>query len=293
MRVARVLGWGWVMLAVAVAQAQVPSQRVLEELFGEGTHAYYAGQLRRAYQMLSQAIAGGLQDPRAYYMRGVVLERLGRPEQAAKDFYRGAELEVRLEADGVAINRFLMRVQGRVRVKLERIRRQVRTQVLRRILAERRARYQALQKRQTEVAIPEDQGPDPLADQSDQLPPASTTGPAAPQQPKQGGSTSQQPAQPSQAPATPAKTPAGEKEPKAEKSPSGAGVPRAGKPKPGTLQAALKALGKAFGGLVPKPKQMPQLPVPVPGVGPRLPGAPAPTPPKPNQNQQSDDPFDF
>ena len=267
----------------APAQEKKVDEALLEELFSTGTHAYYAGQFRQAYELLSEAIAGGLQDPRVFYMRGVVLHALGRPEQGERDFQKGAELEIRQQLEPQDVNGFLTRVQGHLRVKLEQIRRGERVKVLRRIQAERRARYQAIQQRQSEVSVPEKPGVDPLADQSelpadlagklkqpevkvvevDTPPPAST--PKTPKtEPK---------------PSTPA-TQAGKEKPSVA-----SGSPKA---KPGTLKATTKALGKVLGGLFSPPAKLPGG-LPLPGSG-NSGGAAPPKKPAPQPNK---DPFDF
>ncbi len=232
----------WLMMCAGVL-AQSPQQRVLEDLLSTGTHAFYAGEAQRAYELLSQAIQAGIKDPRAYYMRGVVLERLGRPQQAARDFRRAAQLEVLVSADPDEVDLFLMRVQGRVRVKLERIRRQVKVEALRRLRAWERARYEALQRRQKEVSIPEGTHPDPLADQSDQLvlPAGGDLG--------EGASGAERPSRP-QTPSTHSRQPSDQPSPD-KPSPSDLG-------KRQKLRSALYALGEAL-----LPKLQVQIPVPV------------------------------
>ncbi len=283
--------WFASLLAVVLVGATVkglPAQQknneaLLEELFSTGTHAYYAGQFRQAYELLSEAIAGGLQDPRVFYMRGVVLHALGRPEQGERDFRKGAELEVRQQLEPQDVNGFLTRVQGRLRVKLEQIRRQERVKVLRRIQAEQRARYQALQRRQSEVSVPEKPGVDPLADQSE-LPEELASKLTRPEVKVVEVDTPP--------PASAPNVPKSEPKPSApvaqagnEKPPAASGAP---KPKPGTLKATTKALGKVLGGLFSPPAKLPGG-LPLPGGG-NPSGAAPPQNPAP---QNDKDPFDF
>ncbi|GEM_PF-5878321 len=263
------------------AKQEEVSPEVLEELFSTGTHAYYAGEYRRAYELLSEAIEGGLADARVFYMRGVVLHALGRPEQGERDFRRGAELEVRQQAEPQDINGFLSRVQGRLRVKLETIRRAERLRVLRRIQAERRARYQAMLRRQQEVSVPEKPGVDPLADQGE-LPPELASKIKRPQVTLTEVKVPTTAAKTQPEPSPTASPPVAQNNPPSTPS-------NAPKPKPGTLKATGRVLGKILGGLFRPPANLPQGGVPLPGIGgPNPPGSPPqPAPP------QGNNPFDF
>jgi len=100
-----------------VAQAQ---QGLLEDLYGNGAHAYFAGQPMEAYELLNTAIESGSQDPRTYYFRGLTFLQLGRPEEANADFERGAELEAAQGGGFYNVDRALERIQGSVRLNIER-----------------------------------------------------------------------------------------------------------------------------------------------------------------------------
>lgn len=100
-----------------VAQAQ---QGLLEDLYGNGAHAYFAGQPMEAYELLNTAIESGSQDPRVYYFRGLTYLQLGRPEEANADFERGAELEASQGGGFYNVDRALERIQGSVRLNIER-----------------------------------------------------------------------------------------------------------------------------------------------------------------------------
>lgn len=97
---------------------------VLEETYGRGVHAYFAGQYTEAEQLFSTAIGQGLQDPRGHYFRGFALTRLGRSHEAESDFREGARLEANGTGRNVGIGRSMQRVQGSTRLKLEQIRRE-------------------------------------------------------------------------------------------------------------------------------------------------------------------------
>src|SRR3989442_2246350 len=81
------------LLALA-ATACCAQDAMLEELYGRGVHAFFAGNIRGSFDSLNAAISSGSRDPRAFYYRGLVLSRLGRPDEARDDFRKGAELEL-------------------------------------------------------------------------------------------------------------------------------------------------------------------------------------------------------
>src|SRR6188474_2476225 len=87
----------WAIAAVAVAcigPVCLGADAVLEDLYGRGVHAFFARNLSQAHELLTAAINGGSRDPRAYYYRGLVYSRLGRPDEARADMRKGAELEI-------------------------------------------------------------------------------------------------------------------------------------------------------------------------------------------------------
>ncbi len=104
-------------LAAQPSVDSVPTQAV----YGAGVHSFFAGQLGRSYDDLTNAIEAGSRDPRVYYFRGLAALRMGRTDEAEADFTKGAELEAdpqRLMVVDVA--RSLERVQGPDRLQLER-----------------------------------------------------------------------------------------------------------------------------------------------------------------------------
>ncbi|MFO0942194.1 MAG: hypothetical protein U0930_15770 [Pirellulales bacterium] len=92
------------------------AQSASSELYGEGVHRYFAHDYAGADQLLTEAIAGGSQDPRAYYFRGLTKEMMGSGGEA--DFEEGAKLES-AGRSGPMISYSLARVQGQVRAKIE------------------------------------------------------------------------------------------------------------------------------------------------------------------------------
>jgi hypothetical protein len=109
-------------------------------LSGRGVHAYYAGNMNDSLQYFSMAIDNGIQDPRAYYFRGMVHEVTGRPEQAESDWQMGAQMEANGKANP-SIGRSLSRIQGTSRLKLESIRQKAKLDALAAAMQRSKQRY--------------------------------------------------------------------------------------------------------------------------------------------------------
>ena len=129
------------------AAAQSP---VLLSTYGQGVHSYYANNYNEAYRHFSTAIDGGLEDPRAYYFRGIVNDALGNAYQAEADWQAGADLEASGKIVG-DIGRALSRFQGTRRLELETIRSQAKLAYLQRANARSQARYGELEGVQGDV----------------------------------------------------------------------------------------------------------------------------------------------
>jgi len=93
--------------------------------YGQGVHAYFAGNCRQAESHLSSALEMNSHDPRTYYFRALSLLRLGRAAEARGDMLTGAALEAQ-RPNRFAIGAALERVQGYDRLLLEQFRRQAR-----------------------------------------------------------------------------------------------------------------------------------------------------------------------
>lgn len=113
---------------------------VLAEIYGRGVHAHYAGHTNDAHDLFSMAINNGLDDPRAYYFRGISLYKSGREIEAESDWQQGASLEARGKGSG-SVGAALHRFQGAGRLKLEQIRQKARLEFLAEAAARSRARY--------------------------------------------------------------------------------------------------------------------------------------------------------
>lgn len=127
---------------------------VLAELYGQGVHAYFSGNLRQAHEMLTSAIEQGSRDPRAYYYRGLTYHRLGRPDEANADLKRGAVLEATSTDRIYPVADSLQRVQGSLRVQIENQRRMARLAVKIRQNQIEQARYQQTQQGDAAAARP-------------------------------------------------------------------------------------------------------------------------------------------
>ena len=122
---------------------------VLGQMYGNGVHAYFSQDYVKAHELLTSAIDGKTQDPRAYYFRGLDLLKLGRPQEADSDFQRGAKLESAIDPSrAYNIARALERIQGSDRATLEKFRLAARMTVLKNAEDDQARRYQQTMKEQ-------------------------------------------------------------------------------------------------------------------------------------------------
>jgi tetratricopeptide (TPR) repeat protein len=122
----------------------------LAAAYGGGVHAYFAGDYARSHDDLSSAIQGGIDDPRAWYFRGLAALQLGRIDEAEADFTEAAERESR--AVGMwSVSRSLERVQGPERLQLERHRIRARVAALQRDREMVKRRYSGIEERQPDL----------------------------------------------------------------------------------------------------------------------------------------------
>lgn len=119
LRKAPLMTWGMVLALSLPAFGQFDA---LDELYGNGVHAYNGGNFAEAHNEFTQAIDNGSQDPRVFYFRGLSYLRLGRPQEAQRDFADGAKREMADSDRFYNVSKALERVQGRARAQLERFR---------------------------------------------------------------------------------------------------------------------------------------------------------------------------
>lgn len=142
-------------LAALLCGAVVAAQPSIESLplaaaYGDGVHAYFAGDYERAYEDLTQAIEAGTTDPRAFYFRGLAALRQGRTDEAEADFTVGADRE----SAGLGawpVGRSLERIQGADRLRLERHRIRARVALLQRQREAEQRRYSEIEEAQPDV----------------------------------------------------------------------------------------------------------------------------------------------
>ncbi len=140
-----------VTITSAGSQAIGQDVEVLNQWYSQGVHAYFAGNLRVAEQMLSRAVDAGTQDPRVYYFRAMARLRQGRRADAAADLSLGADLEVRDTQGLYPVGRSLERIQGQQRLIIESHRRRAQTVAFRQRQQRSRLRYESLQRREEDV----------------------------------------------------------------------------------------------------------------------------------------------
>ena len=138
-------------ITLTASTLQAQQDELLADLYGRGVHAYFEGEFDTAHKLLSDAIEQKTQDPRCYYFRGATYTRLGRSEQATKDFQEGARLEAQDTQDTYPVNRSLQRVQGKVRITLEVHRQQARLELRKYEERRQRIRYETLQASEKDV----------------------------------------------------------------------------------------------------------------------------------------------
>lgn len=149
--------------AVVRGEPAMTEVAALARPYGAGVHAYFSGDVQRAYDDFTQAIEAGTSDPRAWYFRGLAALKLGRLDEAEADFSTGADRETKAEGDW-AVARSLERVQGRDRLALERHRVRARVTELEQRRQRTELRYSGIMSRQEEgqrERRPEGVSPDP------------------------------------------------------------------------------------------------------------------------------------
>ncbi len=155
-------------LSLGVAAEPAAAQDgILAQLYGRGVHAYFDGDFEAAHRYLTDAVDGGTADPRVYFFRALTYQQLGRPDEAAADLTRGAELEVADVNNYYPVGRALQRIQGGQRLILERYRSEARLQ-----------QYQDAQQRRRQRFGTERPIPPPLRGEPLPLPPSDDADPA-------------------------------------------------------------------------------------------------------------------
>ncbi len=149
------------LLAVAASSTRATAQNpVLTEVYGQGVHAFFGRDYPKAYEYFTTAIDQGIQDPRAYYFRGLTASATGRETEAEVDYQAGAEMEAKGSFGG-SVGYSLARIQGTCRLDIERFRREARVKYAADAAARSRARYEQLQRDGAPAASREMASPPP------------------------------------------------------------------------------------------------------------------------------------
>jgi hypothetical protein len=148
-----VMGLAAVLIATSTTTQVRAQDSLLAELYGQGVHAFFAGEYEQAHEMFTTAIDQGSMDPRAYYYRGLSYGRLGRPEQSVADHKKGAELEAGGTTRIYPVARSLQRIQGKERLELERYRQVARLAIRMRNLKAAKTRYESIQRGEVDVLV--------------------------------------------------------------------------------------------------------------------------------------------
>ena len=111
-------------ILIPAATVQSQSSRTLDQLYGQGVHAYYSGELQNSMNLFSKSIKLNSRDPRVYFFRGLVQSQMGDDDAATADFKLGAQLEATSSGRHYAVGQALERVQGKLRLQIEHARHQ-------------------------------------------------------------------------------------------------------------------------------------------------------------------------
>lgn len=137
---------------VAFSAVNLPAQdAVLGQLYGNGVHAYFAGDFVKAHDQLTAAVTAGSRDPRVYYYRGLAFLKLGRQEEAVEDFKQGAALESKDLNRSFNVARSLERVQGSARQQLETYRVEARLAAFEEAKKVQATRFEAIKREEDRV----------------------------------------------------------------------------------------------------------------------------------------------
>jgi len=94
--------------------------------YGSGVHQYFSGRYQAAINTLNEAITADSKNSRAYYFRGLAKSGAGDSLGAKSDFEKGALIESSSSKTRTSlVTRSLERVQGAVRLELEKTRKRV------------------------------------------------------------------------------------------------------------------------------------------------------------------------
>lgn len=146
------------LVILAVASIRVfAAEQTAAELYGQGVHAYFAGDYDSAIDFLSKSIKKNDKDPRAFYFRGLALASRDGLRSGLPDITKGADLEVNRQDDRIYdVNAALQRVQGYLRLELEKQRTAARLAAADKKEKQDRIKYEQLKRREDVVLFDPD-----------------------------------------------------------------------------------------------------------------------------------------
>ena len=100
------------------------------QLYGQGVHAYNIGEYDTALNIFNSAVEQETEDPRVFLFRGLVYHQQGKAKEALADLKKGAELEAVDKRGFYPVSPALIRVQGKVRLQIENLRREARANLV-------------------------------------------------------------------------------------------------------------------------------------------------------------------
>ena len=112
------------------------------KLFGQGVHAYNDGQYETALGLFNDVVKQGTDDPRVYLFRGLAYHQLGKEAESLKDLREGAKLEAVDKRGFYPVSPALVRVQGKIRLQIENLRREAKANLVAIEKARAAARYE-------------------------------------------------------------------------------------------------------------------------------------------------------
>jgi hypothetical protein len=114
------------------------------ETYGQAVHKYFAGDVTGSERLLQDVLGNGAEDPRVHYFLGLCKVRQGGGVTAGLvDFEEGARLEAE-KGKSLEVGRALQRVQGAVRVEIEKARLAARKTVALQKALEQRSRIESM-----------------------------------------------------------------------------------------------------------------------------------------------------
>lgn len=160
-------------VTISAAHAQT---RAVDDVVGRGISAYFQGQPAAVEQYMTAAINAGSRDPQSLYFRGLALWQMGRQDEARGDFAQGARLEAISPGMYRTSARSLERVQGTVRLELQRARQTARVMTTAQREKDRLARFDL----QTGKSLAPENVPAPTATAATPMPMTPAADPFAP-----------------------------------------------------------------------------------------------------------------